>query len=161
MSKKAQRIRQKEGEGIRSFAIRASTELQKIWGKTPSKEEWKEAVMMGAHEATVLEMDRVESSRGESDLWKLITAAEYWEQENEALLSLPDSEETKELLGPADRPKPHAVDAQTLAADVECGWCSKIGHAESSCRRQNPLCGEYGGEHPSRKHLGVVRSERK
>ena len=46
MSKKAQRIRQREGEGIRCFAIRASTELHKIWGRPPSKEEWKQAVMM-------------------------------------------------------------------------------------------------------------------
>ena len=143
MSKKAQMVRQREGEGIRSFAIRASTELQKIWGKTPSKEEWKEAVMMGAHEATVLEMDRVESSNGGGDLWKTITAAEYWERQNKGPLSLPDSDEPRGSLGPADRPKPHAVDAQTLAADVECGWCSKIGHSESSCRRQNPLCGVW------------------
>ena len=117
--------------------------------------------MMGAHEATVLEMDRVESSRGESDLWKLITAAEYWERQNKALLSLPDSDEPKESLGPPDRPKPHAVDAQTLAADVECGWCSKIGHSESSCQRQNLLCGKCGGEHPSRRHQEVVKREEK
>ena len=54
--------------------------------------------MMGAHEATVLEMDRVESSRGESDLWKLITAAEYWERQNKALLSLPDWDEPRDHL---------------------------------------------------------------
>ena len=74
-------------------------------------------------EATVLEMDRVESSNGGGDLWKTITAAEYWERQNKALLSLPDSDEPRGSLGPADRPKPHAVDAQTLAADVECLEC--------------------------------------
>ena len=89
------------------------------------------------------------------------TVAEYWERQNKVLLSLPDSDEPRGSLGPADRPKPHAVDAQTLAADVECGWCSKIGHPESSCRRQNPLCGECGGEHPSRKHLGAIKGEEK
>ena len=104
MSKKAQRIRQREGEGIRSFAIRASTELHKIWGRPPSSEEWKQAVMMGAHEATVLEMDRVESSNGGGDLWKTITAAEYWERQNKALLSLPDSDEPRGSLGPPTDP---------------------------------------------------------
>ena len=63
---------------------------------------------MGAHEATVLEMDRVEPSNGGGDFWKTITAAEYWGWQNKALLSLPDSDEARGSLGPADRPKPHA-----------------------------------------------------
>ena len=162
--KRAQKIKQREGEGVRAFAIRTTAELQAIYGRSPTEEEWKRAVMMGAREATALEMDKVESTTGETDLWRLIEVAEIHERQNQALLSLPDGDRLGGALPPSERPKDSDSDVLLVSKGVSeetCGWCSKIGHKESTCRRQNPICGECGGEHVTRRHAEVNQRERK
>ena len=39
--KRTQSVRQREGEGIRDFALRVTTELQKIYGRSPEENEWR------------------------------------------------------------------------------------------------------------------------
>jgi hypothetical protein len=60
--KRTQSIKQREGEGIRDFALRVTTELQKVYGRSPEEKEWRRVVMMGAREATFLEMDNLQST---------------------------------------------------------------------------------------------------
>ena len=50
---------QTEGESIRQFAIRVRDLLQRIRGKEPRDQEWKDEVMVGAHDATAMELDRL------------------------------------------------------------------------------------------------------
>lgn len=156
--RRTQRIRQKEGEGIREFAIRATTELQQILGRAPGEEEWKRVIMAGAHESTLLEMDKVRVTLGVTDLWRLIEVAEIHEKQNGAKYNLPDGRGPGGVLMPNERPRSQ-VDA--MVAEIECGWCSKMGHTESSCTRVDPICGECGEQHTTRRHDEVTEREKK
>lgn len=157
--KRMQRIRQREGEGIREFAVRAMTELQDITGRSPHDKEWRRIIMTGAREATLLEMDKVEATTGETDLWKLIEVGEIHERQNSAVYSLPDGGSPRGPLSPGQRPDAQKADA--LVLDIECEWCSKRGHREVDCSRQNPMCGECGAEHVTRRHDEVMKREEK
>ena len=44
---------------------------------------------------------------------------------------------------------------------VQCTWCSKMGHREDMCKRQDLLCGECGAEHPTKKHDEIVAREKR
>ena len=50
---------QQDGEEIRQFAIRVRDELKEVRGREPRAPEWREGVMVGALDATAMELDRV------------------------------------------------------------------------------------------------------
>ena len=80
-SRKLKSLTQKDGEQIRQFVIRVGDELQRIRGKEPTDQEWRDGVMVGALDATAMELDRVANqSPGKPDLWEVIKAVEFWER---------------------------------------------------------------------------------
>ena len=89
--RKLKSLTQKDGEQIRQFAIRVRDELQRIRGKEPTDQEWRDGVMVGALDATAMELDRVANqSPGKPDFWEVIQAVEFWERQHAALLNQGD-----------------------------------------------------------------------
>ena len=89
--RKLKSLTQKAGEQIRQFAIRVRDELQRIRGKEPTDQEWRDGVMVGALDATAMELDRVANqSPGKPDFWEVIKAVEFWERQHAALLNQGD-----------------------------------------------------------------------
>ena len=153
-------LTQNEGEPIRQFAIRVRDLLQRIRGKEPTDQEWKDEVMVGAHDATAMELDRVANQTpGIRNFWEVIRLAEFWERQQAVLLnqsspsSALDQSSSKGaavLLGEPTTP--------TKEPTVVCTWCSQQGHLEATCPRE-PRCAKCFGGHPERNHDAVVRSE--
>ena len=84
-------LTQIKGESIRQFAIRVRDLLQRIRGKEPTDEEWKDEVIVGAHNATAVELDRVANQTpGIRDFWEVIRLAEFWERQHAVLLNQGD-----------------------------------------------------------------------
>ena len=84
-------LTQIEGESIRQFAIRVRDLLQRIRGKEPTDEERKDEVIVGAHNATAVELDRVANQTpGIRDFWEVIRLAEFWERQHAVLLNQGD-----------------------------------------------------------------------
>ena len=118
--------------------------------------------MMGAREATFVEMNKIQTTTGEEDLWKLITIAEIHERQNKALLSLLEGDRPRGSLPPGERPEEaEALMVCNEVSKVQCTWCSKMGHREDMCKRQDPLCGECGAAHPTRRHDEIVAREKR
>ena len=69
--RKLKSLTHNDGEQIRQFAIRVRDELQRIRGKEPTDHEWRDGVMVGALDATAMELDRVANqSPGKPDFWR-------------------------------------------------------------------------------------------
>ena len=69
--RKLKSLTQKDGEQIRQFAIRVRDELQRIRGKEPTDQEWRDGVMVGALDATAMELNRVANqSPGSLTSWR-------------------------------------------------------------------------------------------
>lgn len=154
-------LQQKDGEPIREFAIRVRDELQRVRGRPPSDQEWRDEVMVGALDATALELERVASQAPDSpSFWDIIRAVEFWERQHAALLNQGDPSAAihrsphkgaSVLLG-----NPRGVSREP---DVTCTWCSQRGHLESTCFRE-PRCARCFGPHPERNHDAVVGARR-
>ena len=89
--RKLKTLTQQDGEEIRQYAIRVRDELKKIRGHEPRDQEWRDEVMVGALDATAMELDRVTNQMpGDTGFWDVIKAVEYWERQNAALLNQGD-----------------------------------------------------------------------
>ena len=77
--RKLKTLTQKDGEEIRQYAIRVGDELKKLRGRDPRDQEWRDEVMVGALDATAMELDRVANQMpGRADFWDVIKKVEYW-----------------------------------------------------------------------------------
>lgn len=154
-------LTQKDGEPIRQFAIRVRDELQKVRGRDPLEQEWKDEVMVGALDATAMELDRVANQMpGGRSFWEVIRAVEFWERQHAALLNQGDPSSAIR--------RSSAKGATVLFGEpkiasrepaVVCTWCSQRGHLESTCQRE-PRCARCFGGHPERNHDAVVMARR-
>ena len=158
--RKLKTLTQQDGEEIRQYAIRVRDELKKIRRREPRDSEWRDEVMVGALDATAMELDRVANQMsGDTDFWDVIKAVEYWERQNAALLNQGDphsairrsSQGASVLLG-----DPAAVGKDP---SVICTWCSQRGHTEVCCMRE-PRCAVCFGPHPERNHDAAVGARR-
>ena len=157
--RKLKSLTQKDGEQIRQFAIRVRDELQRIHGKDPSDQEWRDKVMVGALDATAMELDRIANQMpGNPGFWEVIKAVEFWERQHAALLNQGD---------PLSAIRRSSAGAAVLLGDpgvagkeptVVCTWCSQRGHLESTCIR-DPRCARCFGPHPERNHDAIVMDE--
>ena len=151
-------LTQQDGEEIRQFAIRVRDELKKVRGREPRDPEWREGVMVGALDATAMELDRVANQMPEdTDFWDVIKAVEYWERQNAALLNQADPHSAIR--------RSSAQGATVLVGNVAspgkdpsivCTWCSQRGHMEVECMRE-PRCAICFGDHPERTHDAAAR----
>ena len=97
--RKLKSLTQKDGEQIRQFNIRVRDELQRIRGKESTDQERRDGVMVGALDATAMELDRVANqSPGKPDFWEVIKAVEFWERQHAALLNQGDPVLRKEYV---------------------------------------------------------------
>ena len=154
-------LTQNEDEPIRQFAIRVRDLLQRIRGKEPTDQEWKDEVMVGAHDATAMELDRLANQTPEvRDFWEVIRLAEFWERQQAALLIQIDpssaSDRSPSKGAAVLLPEPTMP---TKEPTVVCTWCSQQGHLEITCFRE-PHCARCFGGHPERHHDAVVMARR-
>ena len=154
-------LTQIEGESIRQFAIRVRDLLQRIRGKEPTDEEWKDEVIVGAHNATAVELDRVANQTpGIRDFWEVIRLAEFWERQHAVLLNQGDP--SSALDRSPSKGASVLLEEPTIPREeptVVCTWCSQRGHLEDACLRE-PRCARCFGFHPERNHDAVVRARR-
>lgn len=155
--KRLHRLTQKDGEPIRQYALRMRVELERAHGRKPTEQEWRDQVMLGSHEATSFELDKVANQMpGTPDFWEVIKAVEFWERQNAALLNhkdptsaiqQPDAKGASVLLGNVKAPGQEPL--------IICTWCSQRGHLESTCERE-PRCAQCFGPHPVRNHDAIM-----
>ena len=139
--RKLKTLTKRDGEEIRQYAIRVRDELKKLRGRDPRDQEWRDEVMVGALDATAMELDRVANQMPErADFWDVIKKVEYWERQNAALLNQADPHSAIR--------RSSAQGAAVLLADSAspgkdpsaiCAWCSQRGHTEVTCTRE-PRC---------------------
>ena len=86
--RKLKSLTQNDGEQIRQFAIRVWDQLQRFQGKEPTNQEWRDRVMVGALDATAVELERIAyHTSGNPSFWEVIRAVEFWERQNAARLN--------------------------------------------------------------------------
>ena len=159
--RKLKTLTQKDGEEIRQYAIRVRDELKKLRGRDPRDQEWRDEVMVGALDATAMELDRVANQMPErADFWDVIKKVEYWERQNAALLNQADPHSAIR--------RSSAQGAAVLLADSAspgkdpsaiCAWCSQRGHTEVTCTRE-PRCAICFEPHPERNHDAAMGARR-
>ena len=80
--RKLKLLTQNDGEQIRQFAIRVWDQLKRSQGKEPTDQEWMDRVMVGALDATAVELERIAyQTSGNPGFWEVIKAVEFWERE--------------------------------------------------------------------------------
>ena len=157
--RKLKSLTQNDGEQIRQFAIRVWDELKQLHGKEPTDQEWRDKVMVGALDATAMELEKIAyQTPGNPGFWEVIKVVEFWERQNAARLNKGDptsairrssAQGATVLLG-----DPHVAGREPT---VVCTWCSQRGHIEGVCVRE-PRCARCFGPHPERNHDAVVRA---
>ena len=157
--RKLKSLTQNDGEQSRQFAIRVWDQLKRFQGKEPTDQEWRDRVMVGALDATAVELERIAyQTSGNPSFWEVIRAVEFWERQNAARLNKGDptsairpssAQEATVLLG-----DPYGAGQESTVA---CTWCSQRGPLESACVRE-PRCARCFGPHPERNHGAVVRT---
>ena len=146
-----------DGEEIRQFAIRVRDELKKVGGREPRDPEWREGVMVGALDATAMELDRVANQMPEdTDFWDVIKAVEYWERQNAALLNQADPHSIRRSSAQGVAVLVGNVASPGKDPSIVCTWCSQRGHMEVECLRE-PRCAICFGDHPERTHDAAAR----
>ena len=86
--RKLKSLTQNDGEQIRQFAIRVRDKLKQLHGKEPTDQEWRGKVMVGALDATAMELERIAyQTSGNPSFWEVIRAVEFWERQNATRLN--------------------------------------------------------------------------
>ena len=158
--RKLKSLTQQDGEPVRKFAIRVRDELKRIRGREPTPQEWRDEVMVGALDATAMELDRIANQTpGNPSFWEVIKAVEFWERQHAALLNQGD---------PASAiRRSSSLGATVLFGDPNaarkgpapvCAWCAQRGHEETTCVRE-PRCVKCYGPHPERYHDAIASEE--
>ena len=135
LEQRMRRINQRDGEPFRTYIGRAYDELVKVIGTRPNDDQLTRVVVAGANISTARQIQHYRNDA--ATLWDLQELVEEWEHREWRLLGLPDPfhDPTRAVPGGAERQESTALAAQStpLDRDLQCGWCSKVGHHENGC----------------------------
>ena len=135
LEQRMRRINQRDGEPFRTYIGRAYDELVKVIGTRPNDDQLTRVVVAGANISTARQIQHYRNDA--ATLWDLQELVEEWEHREWRLLGLPDPfhDPTRAVPGGAERQESAALAAQStpLDRDLQCGWCSKVGHHENGC----------------------------